>query len=108
MSNGKFLNVNNLLRLTMIVFMLSFAFGLVGPEPAYAFDLQKGAQDTLALMKTVVLIVMLVAATTTFLRHQMVAAVVIVIVGAIVLAVTTPGLLETIGRGLLNLVGGDS
>jgi len=95
-------------HIAMMVLLLLVVFGTVIPDQAFAFDLNKGADDALALMKKIVLIVMLVSATATFLKHQMVAAVVIVIVGSIILATTSLDTLASIGRGLLNLVGGGS
>ena len=75
---------------------------------ALAFDLKAGARDTLDLIKIFVMIAVLAAAMWTFFRSQLSAAIVIIIVGAVLLAMTTPGLMESVGKGFLNLLGGGS
>lgn len=78
------------------------------PDMALAFDLKAGAKDTLDLIKIFVMIAVLAAAMWTFFRSQLSAAIVIIIVGAVLLAMTTPGLMESVGKGFLNLLGGGS
>jgi K+-transporting ATPase c subunit len=54
------------------------------------------------------MIAVLVAAMWTFFRSQLSAAIVIIIVGAVLLAIITPGLMESVGKSFLNLLGGGS
>ncbi|MFZ5651166.1 MAG: hypothetical protein ACOY4I_09950 [Bacillota bacterium] len=89
---------------TIIIFIL---VALI-PGQALAFDLKAGAKDTLDLIKIFVMIAVLASAMWTFFRSQLTAAIVIIIVGAVLLAMTTPGLMETVGKGFLNLLGGGS
>jgi len=88
--------------------VLIFAATLLCPDMALAFDLKAGARDTLDLIKIFVMIAVLAAAMWTFFRSQLSAAIVIIIVGAVLLAMTTPGLMESVGKGFLNLLGGGS
>jgi hypothetical protein len=89
--------------------VLIFVVTLLYPDIALAaFDLKAGAKDTLDLIKIFVMIAVLAAAMWTFFRSQLSAAIVIIIVGAVLLAMTTPGLMESVGKGFLNLLGGGS
>ncbi|MFZ5631741.1 MAG: hypothetical protein ACOY40_02740 [Bacillota bacterium] len=90
---------------TITLTALIFVCG-VFPGVAYAFDLKAGANDTLDLIKIFVMIAVLASAIWTFFRSQVAAAIVIIIVGAVLLAMTTPGLMESVGKGFLNLLGG--
>jgi len=83
-----------------------FVAAVFYPGEALAFDLKAGARDTLDLIKIFVMIAVLAAAMWTFFRSQLSAAIVIIIVGAVLLAMTTPGLMESVGKGFLNLLGG--
>lgn len=89
---------------TVLIFVATFLY----PDMAFAFDLKAGAKDTLDLIKIFVMIAVLAAAMWTFFRSQLSAAIVIIIVGAVLLAMTTPGLMESVGKGFLNLLGGGS
>lgn len=93
----------HLMHIALIVLLLAVVFGAI---PAYAYDLDKGADDTLNFFKKVVLIVMIVGAIVTFLKHQMVAVVVIVITGSVLLAATSPKVLQDIGEAIIDIVGG--
>ena len=88
--------------------VLIFITTLLYPNIALAFDFKAGAMDTLDLIKIFVMIAVLAAAMWTFFRSQLSAAIVIIIVGAVLLAMTTPGLMESVGKGFLNLLGGGS
>jgi len=88
--------------------VLIFVTTFICPDMACAFDLKAGAKDTLDLIKIFVMIAVLAAAMWTFFRSQLSAAIVIIIVGAVLLAMTTPGLMESVGKGFLNLLGGGS
>ena len=88
----------------VLIFVTTFLY----PDIAFAFDLKAGAKDTLDLIKIFVMIAVLAAAMWTFFRSQLSAAIVIIIVGAVLLAMTTPGLMESVGKGFLNLLGGGS
>lgn len=88
--------------MAVLIFFLTTLY----PGVAFAFDLKTGAKDTLDLIKIFVMIAVLAAAMWTFFRSQLSAAIVIIIVGAVLLAMTTPGLMESVGKGFLNLLGG--
>ncbi len=99
----------NYLRMALVFMtVITFFLTTLYPGAAFAFDLKAGAKDTLDLIKIFVMIAVLAAAMWTFFRSQLSAAIVIIIVGAVLLAMTTPGLMESVGKGFLNLLGGGS
>lgn len=95
-----------LLCFRRVLAIMLAVFLVLAPNVAMAFDLEKGAEDTLGLVKKIVIIAVLLAAIWTFFKRELVAAVVIIVVGALLLAMTTPGLMESVGKGIVNLLGG--
>jgi len=102
----KHLSNRGVYRPIFIAILLFYIFGFIVSGPALAFDLQKGADDSLDLLKKILLIVIIAVAIKLFVSHQLVAAVVLVFVAAMVLAVTSPGLLELIGKSIFEILGG--
>jgi len=102
----KFLSNQLKNKFTITLTALILVCGVLSPGTAYAFDLKAGANNTLDLIKIFVMIAVLASAIWTFFRSQVAAAIVIIIVGAVLLAMTTPGLMESVGKGFLNLLGG--
>ena len=92
--------------LITMLFMLMLSIVLI-PSGAMAFDVQKGAKDTLDVVKIVVVIIIAVSAITAFMKHQIAVTVSIIVVGCILLAATTPGVAEKVGAGIIKLVGGE-
>jgi len=87
---------------------LAFAGAALAPDIAYAYDLKAGAMNVLDLVKIVVMIAVLVGAIMAFFRNQVAAMLVIITVGTVLLAITTPGLMENIGKAVISLLGGST
>lgn len=95
-------------RLAPIVVMLSiFTLAVFIPGVAFAFDPTQGAKNTLEFIKIVVMIVILISAIMAFLKHQVAVTISVIIIGSILYTITTPGLPEKIGTGILKLIGGE-
>ncbi|BCV20355.1 hypothetical protein [Moorella sp. Hama-1] len=92
----------------MLLAALAFAGAVLAPDIAYAYDLKAGAQGILDLAKIVVMIAVLIGAVWAFFKNQVSVAMVIIVVGAVLIAITTPGLMEGLGKAVISLVGGNS
>ncbi|MGB9781839.1 MAG: hypothetical protein ACPLXA_02595 [Moorellaceae bacterium] len=88
--------------------LLAFAGGVLAPNIAYAYDLKAGAQSILDLAKILVMIGVLVGAMWAFFKNQVAAMMVIIIVGAVLIAITTPGIMDSIGKAVVALFGGST
>jgi hypothetical protein len=87
---------------------LAFAGAVLAPSIAYAYDLKAGAQSILDLAKILVMIGVLVGAMWAFFKNQVAAMIVIIIVGAVLIAITTPGVMDSIGKAVVALFGGST
>lgn len=91
----------------IVVLLAIFIFAVSIPGVAFAFDPTQGAKNTLEFFKIIVMIVILISAVMAFLRHQVAVTIAVILVGSILYALTTPGLPEKVGTGILKLVGGE-
>lgn len=87
---------------------LVFAAAVLAPDIAYAYDLKAGATSVLDLVKIVVMIAVLLGAIMAFFKNQVAAMLVIISIGAVLIAITTPGLMESIGKAIITLIGGNA
>jgi len=98
----------NVSRIASAVVLLAvFSLAVSIPGAAFAFDLTQGAENALALVKIVVIIVILISAVMAFLKHQIAVTIGVIIVGCVLYTITTPGLPEKVGTGILKLIGGE-
>ncbi|OIQ08749.1 hypothetical protein MOOR_16680 [Moorella thermoacetica] len=87
---------------------LVFVGTTLAPDIAYAYDLKAGAMSVLDLAKIVVMIAVLIGAVWSFFKNQVATMMVIIIVGAVLIAITTPGLMDSVGKAIVALFGGSS
>ncbi|WP_338826318.1 hypothetical protein MTBGP_11270 [Moorella thermoacetica] len=92
----------------LLLAILAFAGSVLAPNIAYAYDLKAGAQNLLDLAKIAVMIGILIGAMLAYFKSQVATMIVIIIVGAVLIAITTPGLLDSVGKAIVALFGGSS